>query len=390
MKNNVLPFWEKYIAYLSSLNDVVARLITNLTRVNPRNISEVARATGLSPSLAHYHLKRLINKKLLKIRAKVNYLRIGLRPAEIFIDCQPNKRNHVLEVLLSNDYCRYVAPCFGRYNGFYLRATIPIGREVEFGLFLDEMVRHNLIKNYSLNWIDFIKDISRGFYWFNFKEKNWIFRWNDWIKEVLNSSINGINLKTYNGNIEFKPDFIDIFILKELEKNALVSFNEMAKKLNVTPPAIRYHYYQHVLRYGFINGYRPLIFPYPYVISDMFVFKVIFPNSMLMMKFINSLNGKPFATSVAKIAGRNELSVNIHLIKTEFLNFINSLLRMAESGIIQDFNYVLLDIKSYKHRTIPYECFINDRWVYNHKKYMQKIEMVSLKLSRIKQTTATK
>ncbi|MCS7365432.1 MAG: ArsR family transcriptional regulator, partial [archaeon GB-1867-035] len=72
MLSPVELYLDKYTQYLNLLNEPTAKLISVLSKVNPRNVSEVARALGLSPSLTHYHLKRLISKHLLRISAKIN------------------------------------------------------------------------------------------------------------------------------------------------------------------------------------------------------------------------------------------------------------------------------------------------------------------------------
>ncbi|MCS7385487.1 MAG: Lrp/AsnC family transcriptional regulator [archaeon GB-1867-005] len=381
--------WSKYTAYLNQLNHVVAQLISALTRANPRNISEVARMTGLSPSLAHYHLKRLLNNKMLKITTKINYPKIGLRPSYILIEILPRKRIFVKEALKANDYWNYIAPCFGYYNGFYVSAAIPFGKEIEFKSFLESMQQSGLIKRFLIEWVEDIIDISRGFYWFDFKRKKWLFRWNDWIKEIVNGSSSSTSKVDFDqNNLMFKPDYIDIFILKELEKDACVSFREIASKLEMTPPAIRYHYYNHVLRFKLIRGYRPVVFPYPSSVADMYVFRVEFNNNVLLNKFIKSLNGKPFSSSVAKVVNKNVIYMNVYLPKLEFFNFVNALLSLASIGVISDFSYIILDIKNYLRQTIPYERYVDGRWIYPHKQYISRVQEIARKAVKLRSIPA--
>lgn len=357
-------------------------MISVLSKVNPRNISEVARATGLSPSLTHYHLKRLINNRLLRISAKINYHKIGLRSAEVLIDISPNKRRYVKDILTAHDYGYYIASCYGRFNGYYTRFVIPHGKEIEFQLFLDELVRSNLIKNYDILWIDAMIYNSKWFNWFDYRNKRWLFRWDDWIKEICTNS-QKVDLDKDTLPSPISPDYVDIFILKELYKDACISFKEIAKRIGLTAPAIRYHYYNHVVRFKFISGYRPVVLPYPMVISDLHIFRITFENYESLKRFIGSLNGKPFPVGTAIIMGKNEISSTIYLPKTELSNFINALISLSDVGIISDFSYVTLNLKDYTHETIPYQCFKDGKWIYDHELYMSEIKKMVEKVERI-------
>lgn len=377
-----MSYLDKYTQYLNLLNEPIAKLISILSKVNPRNVSEVARALGLSPSLTHYHLKRLMDKRLLRISAKINYNKIGLRPAEVLFEVSPSKRKYVKEIILSHDFGYYIASCHGRLNGYYTRFVIPHGREVEFQLFLDELVRCNLIKSYDLLWIDFMIYNSRWFNWFDFRSKCWVFRWDDWVKEASKNSLK-VNLESDTLPSPFKPDYIDIFILKELYKDACISFKEIAKHAGLTAPAIRYHYYNHILRFKFISGYRPVVLPYPMAISDMHIFRIFFEDENCMKRFVCSFDGKPFSMGTAVIMGGNEISVTVYLPKTELSNFINTLINFADNGFIEDFSYVTLNLKDYNHQALPYKCFSDGKWIYNHERYMAKIARVAEKVERI-------
>ena len=375
-------YLDRYTKYLNLLNEPTAKLISVLSKVNPRNISEVARATGLSPSLAHYHLKRLTSNRLLRISAKINYRKIGLRSAEVLIEVFPNKRKYVRDILKAHDFGYYITLCYGRFNGYYTRFVIPHGKEVEFQLFLDELVRSGLVKSYELLWIDSVTYNSKWFNWFDFRKKRWIFRWDDWIREICTNSLK-VDLNYDTSPSPISPDYVDIFILKELYKDACISFKEIAKRIGLTAPAIRYHYYNHIVRFKFISGYRPVVLPYPMIISDLHIFRISFENSDSLKRFIGSLNGKPFPVGTAIIMGKNEISSTIYLPKTELSNFINTLINLADIGIINDFSYITLNLKDYIHETIPYQRFENGKWVYNHELYMAKIAKVAEKVERI-------
>ncbi len=369
-----------------SFNEVTARLISVLSQVNPRNLSEAARMLGISPSLAHYHVKRLFDKGLLSISAIVNYRRAGLRLATVFFDIPLSRRRVVEEVFEEFDYWRCIIPCYGRFNGYYANFVIPVGKESLFKQFLDSLRHYGLVRNYELYWISNLVLISRGFKWFDFRKRQWNFKWCKWIHDVCDGH-GTVKLRVLleEDNVNkavFMPDSVDIFILKELEMNALASFKEIADKLGVTPPAIRYHYYNHVLPFKLIIGFRPLILPYPPEISDLHIFTVKFDDPDLMLKFVGSLDEKPFSSFAMVIEKRGEVIMDAYLPKTEFLNFIDTLSNLADIGFISDFNFVTLDLKRSREQTIPHKCFDKGRWIYHHSKYIDAIKLAAEKAMR--------
>ena len=375
---------DEFSAYLSILNETVAKLIVALTTTNPRNISDLARAVGLSPSLTHYYIKRLINKKFISVVSKLDDAKVGLRPARLFVNANLSLRNQILNALTVIPYWRYITPCVGKYNGFYAQFSIPFGREVEFQSLLDELEDNDLIKDYDLYWVDDVIYVPRGFHWFDFKSKKWIFRWDDWVKEVYeNTSYPRIRRRFHNYN-SLNLDKYDLFILKELEKNAYVSFNEIAEKLNLTPPAVRYHYYNHVVRYNLLRGFRPVILPYPLKYSDMYIFKISFYDDVCLGKFLSSLKNKPFVSSVTIISRANDAIMDAYLPKNELLNFIESLLKLVDLNVIKDFLYVTLLLKNYVRQTIPYEQFVDGKWQFEYEKYRRTIAEICKKCKKIR------
>ncbi|RLE56185.1 MAG: hypothetical protein DRJ30_02570 [Candidatus Methanomethylicota archaeon] len=372
--------------YLSILNENIARLISILTIVNPRNVSEIARALGLSTSLTHYYIKKLKKRGFVNVVSKIDDVKIGLRPVRIFINANLSLRKWLLDALCQIPYWRYLSYCIGKFNGIYGQFSIPFGKEIEFQSILDELIDTGLIENYELYWVNRVIYIPRGFHWFNFKSKEWIFRWNDWIKEVYESNPYLVNLvkNINNSNNWVTLDKYDIYILKELEKDAYVSFNEIAKKLNLTAPAVRYHYYHHIIRYKLLSGFRPVIFPYPLSSSDMHLFKISFYDASCLGKFITSLQNKPFASSVTLISRGNDAIVDVYLPKVEFLNFINVLMKLIDREIVKDFFYVTLLLGTYKRQTIPYEQFVDGKWQFEYEKYRRTIAEICKKCEKVR------
>jgi hypothetical protein len=81
--------------------------------------------------------------------------------------------------------------------------------------------------------------------------------------------------------------------------------------------------------------------------------------------------------SFAKIIGRNSLIANIHILKGEFPNLVQSLNDLYSAGVVKDFYYVTLDSASYKRQTISYRYFENGKWLYNLEERIKKLNEIS-------------
>jgi DNA-binding Lrp family transcriptional regulator len=176
-------------------------------------------------------------------------------------------------------------------------------------------------------------------------------------------------------------DYLDLLILKELEKDGFIDFTQLSKVVNLTPQAVRYRYYQHVVGRNLITGYEVAVFPYPLQVSDLCAFVLSFPGQETLAKFANSLVDKPFVLSYAKVIGKNSLLVHFYIPKIEFSNFMESLNRLTVEEIIRDFYYVSIDVKSFKRQTVSYDYFRDGKWEYNQAEEIKKLtEMMPLKL----------
>jgi DNA-binding Lrp family transcriptional regulator len=180
-------------------------------------------------------------------------------------------------------------------------------------------------------------------------------------------------------------DEIDIFILKELEKDAMKDLTEIGKMLGISQQLASYHYNKHIISRNLIECFNIVFRQFDLTVSDMFLFIFKFDSSRKLAKFANSLVDKPFARSIGKVLGKNTLIVLIYLPKLEFRRFIDVLSGLVRKGVIQSYDYVIQDLRNVVRQTISYEYFKNGKWIYDHREHVRKLQSL-IKTAKTEQT----
>jgi DNA-binding Lrp family transcriptional regulator len=177
-------------------------------------------------------------------------------------------------------------------------------------------------------------------------------------------------------NFTNHADYIDVFIIKELEKNAAISFVDIAKKLKTSRQNVERHYRDHVLKRDLIESVQVMISPFDRRgTSEPVFFSFKFENNTKMAKFALSLLDKPFVHFLGKALGESALVSYMHFLsKKDFRGFISALPKIVARGFLQDYNYVFIDLEKRARETVRHEFFNNGVWTYNHDRHMRSLQ----------------
>ncbi len=369
-----LEDFEWMLHYLKILDPTNAKILAGLSRFGPRNISFLARSVKLPATTVAFRIKKLIKEGYLQVRANLDHSKLGLMKAVLIANTTGGFEEKLIETVENIDYWTYITKCYGKFNGTYSLFAFPTEHKDKLEAYLKEAVRHKTMSQYVFFWVTNLCEVTPNYDWFDFMSKAWKFQWREWISEVSKASgtlsENLVDPERY----QIMVDETDLFLLKELEKDAFIEFTKIADALKMSPQGVRYRYYEHVMKRGLIADYEIAIFPYPLLVSDMCSFIVHFQNEEALAKFSNTLSNKPFILNYGKITGRNSLLMHSYIPRKEFLNFINALNSLVKRNLITDFFYVNLDIPSFKRQTVSYEFFTDKYWTFN---YTEKIERLA-------------
>lgn len=367
---------EYMLQYMKMLDATNAKIIEGLGKYGPRNLLSLAKSIGLPPTTVSFRIKKLIEEGHLKIRARLDYSKLGLMRATLIAEALPGLEGKLQKLIENIGYWTYITKCYGRFNGFYSMLAFPAENKKELETYLNEGTRHQVFSHYVFYLTTTFCEVAPNFDWFNFDRKEWHFKWQEWIDEVLNASQifsqRLLDPKGYPSMV----DETDLLILKELEKNGSGEFTKLAEVAGTTPQSVRYRYYKHAVKRKLIADYEVSIFPYPVQVSDMCSFVIDFENEKVLAKFSNTLHNKPFVVSFAKVIGQNSLIVHTYTPKLEFPHLIESLSHLTRKNIISNFFYVTLDILSFKRQTVAYELFKEGTWSYNQKDMVEKLKKI--------------
>jgi DNA-binding Lrp family transcriptional regulator len=163
--------------------------------------------------------------------------------------------------------------------------------------------------------------------------------------------------------------------LKELEKNPVVSFKEIAKKAGTTPQNIYYHYHQHIISNKLIEDFQVYLRKFELTYSVLPYFVIDFVDHKAFAKTTNVFRNKPFVEVLGKILDSNTLFVSANLPLHEFVNMLNTLNEMIGLGYVKEYRYYIsYPFEKGRRQTIPYKNFKDGAWMYYHDDYMTELE----------------
>jgi len=351
------------------------KIVETLSSIGPRNLSKVAESLGIRRETLVFRMKRMASNPriFLRCHANVYHTNLGLKKAIVFADAVPGKEQLLFEGLKANGFWLYVGRSYSGKEGCDAVYAVPIDHCNDFEEFVYDLKRLNVARGVEILWSTCFQGGRITGKWFDKEEEKWIFPWNEWVKEIQDASTElPYTLIEPEGFINY-ADETDVFIIKELEKDATVSLKEIAGKLNISPQWGGVHFKDHIMGKRLLEGYQIFILPFD-VPCDMFDFVISFHDYETMARFANSLLDKPFVITVGKIFGKNALVTNICLPRIEFRKFIDALSLLANMKVVSDYRYVIQDLRIRSRQTISYEFFKENKWIYDHKQHLTTLE----------------
>lgn len=362
--------------YLRTLDPINAKILVGLGKHDPRNLSLIAKSINLPTSTVAFRFKKLIKEHNLEIFAHLDWNKLGLARAMVMVEALPGRWKTLWKALENFDYLTYLVRCSGRIQGCLATFAIPVEHKTGLKDYLDEAVQLQIFSHYLIFWITNPCEARPNFDWFNFKKKQWIFKWKQWVQEILNAPENLSARLTDPKSYSITVDKKDLIMLRELEQNGIVSFKRLAKAVGIEPSSVAYRYWKHIVERELIIGHIIGISPYPHELSDACTFVIEFEDKRALAKFTNCLDDKPFIINYSKVIGQPFVIANICTPRFEFLNLIESLDTLTELHLIKNFFNVTLNMIQYKDNPLPCELFKDGAWVYNPEENLERLKRI--------------
>jgi DNA-binding Lrp family transcriptional regulator len=348
-------------------------ILEGLALHNPRNISDLATQLNIPRPTLRYRLKNLHSNFSLNLYGNIYHTFIGLRKVIVSADARPGYEELLYECLKTNDYWLYVSQCIGAPKCLAIYG-IPVEKEKEFEGFISQLQEIKLVNSVNSFWSTCIQIINTTGTWFDKASEEWSFPWDSWAEEAQKTQGElPYTLKEPEAYVQ-KADWLDIMILKELEKDSTTKLTEIAKKLGTSLERVIYHFKNHVIEKGMFEGYQVVAEHYKNPCADSYFFQFRFKNLENLTKFACSLMYKPFARYMGKEYGKNRLFAQIYLPKEQLRNFLGATSKLVRVGLLETYEYVIQDMTRTQRQTISYEFFKDNKWEYDDKKYVEKLQ----------------
>jgi hypothetical protein len=345
------------------------KVVEALEVYGPRNVTEVSRKLHMPAETLRKKIQRLYSQTFLRFNISVYHANLGLGKCVVFAEAVPGYENALLDALKINDFWLFLSRCYGMFEGCVGTFAVPDGSRRAFELFIGELERTGLSRKCQIFWSTSFYPVRSKRKWFNQETKKWNFDWDTWVQEIKTANIDLPQGLIEPKAFQIEADEIDVFILKELEKDAAISFKRLAKKSDLSPQLVRYHYYNHVIGKDLLGSFEATVFYFGND-SEFSFFTFSFDKEEKLARFASSLMDKPFVKTLGKILGKSQLYGYLYFPRSEFRGFLEILSGLVRSGLLEDYQYVIQDLESSMRETIPYQCFKKGKWLYDHERYI--------------------
>ncbi len=351
------------------------KILQALTEVGPRNLSEVARAIGIPRATLRFRINRMIShpKVSFKCNATVYHNFLGMKKAIVVAKASPGKEQLLYDCMKANDFWMHLVRSYGECEGCLAVYTIPVNHEQEFEEFIQTIQDLGVAEETRIYWSTCFQAGKITPEWFDEKTLGWSLPWDELLKEIEKADTELPFTLTDPDKFPNYGDDIDVFILGELEKDALQHLQSIARKLGISLQRARYHYEKHLVERKLLEGFEVFIFPYDPEYSDEILLFLEFYNHEYLAKFANSVMDKHFVRGLGKILGENSLIVSVSLPRKEFRKLMDILSNLARKKILKNYRYVIADIRTHSRQPLPYNLFEKNKWIYQHKNHIAKL-----------------
>jgi len=351
------------------------RMMEGIGAYGPRNITALAKRLNVPPETLRKRLQRRRSKIFLY--TNIYHTNLGLKKAVVHAQSTPGQEQLLFDSMKMNDFWIYVDQCYGINEGCIAFYTIPKDHAADFEHFVYELEKLGVANHAKIFWSTCFQAVHARCKWFNLKDEQWIFNWDEWVREIPTQTTQLPYTLVDPKDFPILADETDIFILKELEKDPIVSLVDLAAMIGISQQLAEYHYKKHVVARGLLESFEVLDFRFDMKSSDMFYFFLTFESLEKLARFASSLLDKPFVLGLGKILAENALIAHLYLPKLEFRNFVDILSKLTSLGYLQSYSYVIQDMSKAQRQTISYEYFKDGLWVYDHDKHIKNLNALA-------------
>lgn len=229
-----------------------ARIVSAIGVVGPRNVAQISRMTGAHQETIRYKIKQQFVERGFRFQADVDYGRFGLVlywGRFVVSPLHYGSPTRLFRSLNDSAYLVHFSKILPRGH-FVALFSLPEGMIGGLTGFLEDLRQRKVFTEFSLSRVLAQRHKSMDPRFLNFRKNRWEVDWD----EV--SKLRSLPLQEERRRPRNQADYIDMVIVKELQKDARQHVAEIARKLKLNPKTLEYHYRTHVMGGGLIPSFR--------------------------------------------------------------------------------------------------------------------------------------
>ncbi|MEM3771849.1 MAG: hypothetical protein QXW80_06030 [Candidatus Micrarchaeia archaeon] len=340
-----------------SYDEEMKLIVEAIKKYGPKNISAISRATGLPIETVRYRIRNQLKEMGIRFHISINYLKLGLVRSWLFLDFSVHTMKNVpeiLDLLAKRGYLTYYARVIP--HGYYIAIpTIPYSALEKYKHFLDELVSMDILKEYRMTDLQYLKHLSLRPEFYDFTTRTWNVPWSKLDYEIKKEPV---QIQMDYSRVPI--DKIDLLILKEFQINASQSLTSIAKKINVLEKQVRYHYKKHIEEGKIIENYVVRWHADKYQLTNKYILSFFIEFTDLVKNDVTYINNVlerfPFTWMIAVSVDRSKLVSQVFMPATQYydaLAFLSDKLYVFK----ERFKMHIIDYIKAEAYTIPYESY---------------------------------
>jgi DNA-binding Lrp family transcriptional regulator len=330
------------------------KILSTMAEVGPRNLLEVSRLTGIPFTTVYHRISKIESKSETVVTLIPNVAKLGMVRLVVLVASKPGLEDIVTQALRIPNYWRVIERCEGAFTHHSIQ-TVPVKFLKAFKDYISTMYAMNLIKSFRIIQTSDSYSIFPDFSSYNSASGEWTFHWAKW----LNDLTMGTPTETIRDEHDelVKVAKIDLEIIAYLQINGRMNFTEIAKKINASPQAVKYHYDNRLVPSGVVEQFQFDVVPYPVELSAYHEFMLEFTDSTAMNRFFSLAKKLFFVVHISKALRKTTLMVRTLMISSQVEKMFAFFSEMVNVGILSSYSAVRLNVNSRLHQTISFELF---------------------------------
>ena len=329
-------------------------ILSTMAEVGPRNLLEVSRLTGIPFTTVYHRISKIESKAGRLVTLITSVAKLGMVRLVVLVASKPGLEDIVTQALRIPNYWRVIERCEGAFTHHSIQ-TVPVKFLKAFKDYISTMYAMNLIKSFRIIQTSDSYSIFADFSSFNSASGEWTFHWDEWLNDLTMSTPTR-TIQDHTGD-PVNVAKIDLEIISELQINGRMNFAEIAKRINTSPQAVKYHYDNKLVPSGVVGQYHFDVVPYPVELSAYHEFMLEFTDSTAMNRFFSLAKRLFFVDHVSKALRKTTLIVRTRMINSQVENMFAFFSEMVNVGVLTSYSAVRLNMNSRLHQTISCELF---------------------------------